>query len=48
MSVSRKDFNAIAKVIDSSRRGYGGQDVLDTRSVLNGLVEYFGSENWQL
>jgi len=46
MSVSRKDFNAIAKVIDSSRRGYGGQDVLDTRAVLAGLVEYFGSENW--
>ena len=45
MSVSRKDFNAIAKVIDSSRRGYGGQDVLDTRSVLSGLVEYFLSEN---
>jgi hypothetical protein len=46
MSVSIKDFEAIAKVIDSSRRGYGGQDVLDTRAVLNGLVEYFGSENW--
>ena len=46
MSVSRKDFNAIAKIIENSRRGYGGQDVLDTRAVLNGLVEYFGSENW--
>jgi len=45
MSVSRKDFNAIAKVIDSSRRGYGGQDVLESRAVLAGLVEYFGSEN---
>jgi hypothetical protein len=47
MSVSIKDFEAIAKVIDSSRRGYGGQDVLDTRAVLNGLVEYFQSQNWQ-
>ena len=47
MSVSRKDFEAIAKIIDSSRRGYGGQDVLDTRAVLAGLVEYFQSQNWQ-
>jgi hypothetical protein len=44
--ITRKHFEAIAKVIDSSRRGYGGQDVLDTRAVLNGLVEYFQSENW--
>ena len=46
MSLSTQDVNIIANIIENSRRGYGGQDVLDTRAVLNGLVEYFGSENW--
>ena len=46
MSLSTQDVNIIANIIENSRRGYGGQDVLDTRAVLNELVEYFGSENW--
>ena len=46
MSLSTQDVNIIANIIENSRRGYGGQDVLDTRAVLNGLVEYFQSENW--
>ena len=45
MSLSRKHFEAIADIIKSSRRNYGGQDVLDTREVLNDLVEFFYSEN---
>tara|TARA_R100000544_G_C2193499_1_gene42922 strand:+ start:376 stop:630 length:255 start_codon:yes stop_codon:yes gene_type:complete len=46
MSLSTQDVNIIANIIENSRRGYGGQDVLDTRAVLNELVEYLGSENW--
>ena len=45
MSLSRKHFEAIADIIKCSRRNYGGQDVLDTREVLNDLVEFFYSEN---
>ena len=45
MSLSRKHFEAIADIIKSSRRNYGGQDVLDTREVLNDLVEYCFTKN---
>jgi hypothetical protein len=46
MSVSRKDFNAIAKDNRELSPRIWRSRCLDTRSVLNGLVEYFGSENW--
>ena len=45
MSLSRKHFEAIADIIESSRRNYGGQDILETEAVLNGLVEYCYSQN---
>tara|TARA_R100001443_G_scaffold36690_1_gene50523 strand:+ start:923 stop:1171 length:249 start_codon:yes stop_codon:yes gene_type:complete len=45
MSLSRKHFEAIADIIKSSRRNYGGQDVLETQAVLNDLVEYCFTEN---
>ena len=45
MSLSRKHFEAIAGIVNSSRRNYGGQDVLDTGAVLNELVEFCYSEN---
>jgi len=45
MSLSRKHFEAIADIIKSSRRNYGGQDVLETREVLNDLVEFCYSQN---
>jgi hypothetical protein len=45
MSLSRKHFEAIADIIKTSRRNYGGQDVLDTQEVLNDLVEFCYSEN---
>jgi hypothetical protein len=45
MSLSRKHFEAIADIIESSRRNYGGQDILETEAVLNGLVEFCHSQN---
>ena len=45
MSVSRKDFNAIADNINNSRRNYGGQHILELEQFLDVMVSYLESEN---
>ena len=45
MSVSRKDFEAIAAAINNARRVYGGQHIIELEQFLDDIVEYLGSEN---
>jgi len=45
MSVSRKDFEAIAAAINNARRNYGGQNIIELEQFLDDIVEYLGSEN---
>jgi len=45
MSVSRKDFEAIAAATNNARRIYGGQHIIELEQFLDDIVEYLGSEN---
>ena len=45
MSLSRKHFEAIAQIVKDSRRNYGGQDILETESLIDALSDYFASQN---
>lgn len=45
MSLSRKHFVAIAQIVKDSRRNYGGQDILETESLIDALADYFASQN---
>ena len=45
MSLSRKHFEAIAQIVKDSRRNYGGQDILETESLIDALINYFASQN---
>ena len=45
MSLSRKHFETIAQIVKDSRRNYGGQDILETESLIDALIDYFASQN---